>query len=213
MILVGLTGGIGSGKSVVSAQLATHGAVIVDADVIVRDLQRPGQPVFLAIVERFGAEVLAESGHLDRAALASKVFADAEALAALNKIVHPAVGVEMMRRIDAQRNSRRVVVLDVPLLAENPRLGLGGVLVVDLDPQIAVQRLVEQRGLSAQDAQARIAKQASRQQRRAIADWIIDNSGSRLDLARAAPAPVAPTASDSVAQAILEPFTLIPPVP
>ena len=141
MILVGLTGGIGSGKSVVSSQLATHGAIIVDADVIVRDLQRPGQPVFLAIVERFGAEVLAESGHLDRAALASKVFADAEALAALNQIVHPAVGVEMMRRIDAQRSSRRVVVLDVPLLAENPRLGLGGVLVVDLDPQIAVQRL------------------------------------------------------------------------
>ena len=184
MILVGLTGGIGSGKSVVSSQLATHGAVIVDADVIVRDLQRPGQPVLLAIVERFGAEVLAESGHLDRAALAGKVFADAEALAALNRIVHPAVGVEMMRRIDAQRKSQRVVVLDVPLLAESPRVGLGGVLVVDLDPQIALQRLVEQRGLSAQDAQARIAKQATRQQRRAIADWIIDNSGSRLDLAR-----------------------------
>ena len=184
MILVGLTGGIGSGKSVVSSQLATHGAVIVDADVIVRDLQRPGQPVLLAIVERFGAEVLAESGHLDRAALAGKVFADAEALAALNRIVHPAVGVEMMRRIDAQRKSQRVVVLDVPLLAESPRVGLGGVLVVDLDPQIALQRLVEQRGLSAQDAQARIAKQATRQQRRAIADWIIDNSGSRLELAR-----------------------------
>lgn len=184
MILVGLTGGIGSGKSVVSSQLATHGALIVDADVIVRDLQRPGQPVLLAIVARFGVEVLAESGHLDRAALATKVFADAEALAALNQIVHPAVGIEMMRRIDAERNTRRVVVLDVPLLAENPRLGLGGVLVVDLDPTLAVQRLVEQRGLSAQDAQSRIAKQASRQQRRAIADWIIDNSGSRLDLAR-----------------------------
>jgi dephospho-CoA kinase len=116
--------------------------------------------------------------------LADKVFADSEALAALNRIVHPAVGVEMMRRIDAQRNSQRVVVLDVPLLAENPRIGLGGVLVVDLDPVIAVQRLVEQRGLNAQDAQARISKQASRQQRRAIADWIIDNSGSRLELAR-----------------------------
>jgi len=147
-------------------------------------LQHPGQPVFLAIVERFGREILAESGHLDRAALAGKVFGDAQALAALNHIVHPAVGVEMMRRIDAQRNSQRVVVLDVPLLAENPRFGLGGVLVVDLDPAIAVQRLVEQRGLNAQDAQARISKQASRQQRRAIADWIVDNSGSRLDLAR-----------------------------
>ena len=184
MKLFALTGGIGSGKSSVANRLTALGAVIVDSDLIVRDLQRPGQPVLLAIVERFGAEVLAESGHLDRAALAGKVFADAEALAALNRIVHPAVGVEMMRRIDAQRKSQRVVVLDVPLLAESPRVGLGGVLVVDLDPQIALQRLVEQRGLSAQDAQARIAKQATRQQRRAIADWIIDNSGSRLELAR-----------------------------
>ena len=184
MILVGLTGGIGSGKSVVSAQLAAHGAVIVDADAIVRQLQQPGQQVLRSIVERFGSDVLLESGHLDRAALAAKVFGDASALAALNGIVHPAVGAEMMRQIDERRDSDAVVVLDVPLLVENPRVGLCGVLVVDLDPDIAIERLVAQRGFNEADARARASRQTSRSTRRAAADWIIDNSGSRLDLAR-----------------------------
>lgn len=184
MILVGLTGGIGSGKSVVSAQLAAHGAVVIDADVIVRQLQQPGQAVLQRIVERFGTGILQESGHLDRAALAETVFGDAQALADLNSIVHPAVGLEMMRQIDAQRETDSVVVLDVPLLVENPRTGLCGVLVVDLDPDIAVERLVSQRGLSEADARARVARQSTRSVRRAAADWIIDNSGSRLDLAR-----------------------------
>jgi dephospho-CoA kinase len=183
VILVGLTGGIGAGKSLVSSQLAAHGAIIVDADAIVRDLQRPGQDVFKRIVERFGEEVVGASGHLDRAILASKVFADAEALADMNQIVHPAVGVEMMRRIDELRQTDKVVVLDVPLLVENPRMGLSGVVVVDLDPDIALERLVAQRGLDPSDARARIARQATRSARRAAADWIIDNSGSRLDLA------------------------------
>lgn len=183
MILVGLTGGIGSGKSVVSTQLASHGAIVIDADVIVRDLQRPGQPVLAAIVERFGNEVLADSGHLDRAFLAARVFADADALADLNRIVHPAVGVEMLRQINELRTTQEVVVLDVPLLVENPRIGLSGVLVVDLEPDRAVERLVAQRGLGADDARARIARQATRKERRMMADWIIDNSGSRLDLA------------------------------
>ena len=184
MILVGLTGGIGSGKSVVSSQLASHGAVIVDADVIVRELQLPGQRVFDDIVARFGESVLSSSGHLDRAALASLVFGDTEALGDLNRIVHPAVGREMMRRIDDQRSTKNVVVLDVPLLVENPRTGLSGTLVVDLDPEIAVERLVAQRGFTETEARARISRQASRTARRAVADWIIDNSGSRLDLAR-----------------------------
>jgi len=184
MILVGLTGGIGSGKSVVSAQLAAHGAVVIDADVIVRQLQQPGQVVLQRIVDRFGNGILQESGHLDRAALAETVFGDAQALADLNSIVHPAVGLEMMRQIDAQRETDSVVVLDVPLLVENPRTGLCGVLVVDLDPDIAVERLVSQRGLSEADARARVARQSTRSVRRAAADWIIDNSGSRLDLAR-----------------------------
>ena len=184
MILVGLTGGIGAGKSVVSSQLAAHGAVIIDADAIVRDLQRPGQPVLAKIVERFGESVLGESGHLDRAALANRVFGDAESLKDLNTIVHPAVGHEMMRRMNELRKTEAVVVLDVPLLVENPRAGLCGVLVVDLDPDLAVERLVAQRGISAVDARARIARQATRSSRRLAADWIIDNSGSRLDLAR-----------------------------
>jgi len=184
MILVGLTGGIGAGKSVVSAQLAQHGAVIVDADDIVRRLQQPGQPVLRKLVEHFGEEILLPSGHLDRARLAARVFGDKEALAALNAIVHPAVGAEMMAQIDARRDTDAVVVLDVPLLVENPRTGLCGVLVVDLDPEVAVARLVAQRGLEEDDARARVARQASRAQRRAAADWIIDNSGSRLDLAR-----------------------------
>ena len=136
------------------------------------------------MVERFGEEILLPSGHLDRARLAARVFGDKEALAALNAIVHPAVGAEMMAQIDARRDTDAVVVLDVPLLVENPRTGLCGVLVVDLDPEIAVARLVAQRGLSETDARARIARQASRAQRRAAADWIIDNSGTRLDLAR-----------------------------
>jgi len=184
MILVGLTGGIGAGKSVVSAQLAAHGAIIVDADVIVRQLQMPGQEVLRRIVERFGSEVLSASGHLDRAALAARVFGDQPALTELNAIVHPAVGREMMRQIDARRATNSVVVLDVPLLIENPRTGLCGVLVVDLDPEIAVSRLVAQRGFSEEDARARVARQSSRSKRRAAADWIIDNSGTRLDLAR-----------------------------
>ncbi|MFZ9731333.1 MAG: dephospho-CoA kinase [Ilumatobacteraceae bacterium] len=184
MILVGLTGGIGSGKSVVSAQLAAHGAVIVDADVIVRQLQQPGQEVLRKIVERFGTGILMESGHLDRAALAETVFGDQQALTDLNAIVHPAVGREMMRQIDERRDTDAVVVLDVPLLVENPRTGLCGILVIDLDTEIAVERLVGQRGLTEADARARVARQSSRLARRAVADWIIDNSGSRLDLAR-----------------------------
>lgn len=184
MILVGLTGGIGAGKSAVSLQLASHGAIVIDADVIVRELQLPGQQVFADIVQRFGPEVVAPSGHLDRAALAARVFGDAEALADLNRIVHPAVGREMMRRIDDQRSTTNVVVLDVPLLVENPRTGLCGTVVVDLDPEVAVERLVAQRGYTEEEARSRIARQASRKARRSVADWIIDNSGSRLDLAR-----------------------------
>ena len=184
MILVGLTGGIGAGKSAVSLQLASHGAIVIDADVIVRELQLPGQQVFVDIVQRFGPEVVAPSGHLDRAALAARVFGDAEALEDLNRIVHPAVGREMMRRIDDQRSTTNVVVLDVPLLVENPRTGLCGTVVVDLDPEVAVERLVAQRGYTEEEARSRIARQASRKARRSVADWIIDNSGSRLDLAR-----------------------------
>lgn len=183
MILVGLTGGIGSGKSVVAGLLVRHGAVLVDADLIVRDLQRPGEEVLRRMVDRFGSEILADNGQLDRAHLADRVFGDPAALSDLNAIVHPAVGREMMRRIDAHRDSNSVVVLDVPLLVENPRRGLCATVVVDLEPEIAVDRLVKQRGLREDDARSRVARQVGRFQRRAVADWIIDNSGSRARLA------------------------------
>jgi dephospho-CoA kinase len=182
MILVGLTGGIGSGKSTVSQMLASRGAVIVDADAITRELQAPGEPLLGVIADRFGHGVLAADGSLVREKLASIVFRDAEALADLNKIVHPAVGREMARRIDEQRDTENIVVLDIPLLAENPRSGLSGVIVVEIDPELALRRLVEHRGMSEADARARIERQTSLEKRREIADFILDNSGDKSSL-------------------------------
>ena len=178
MILIGLTGGIGSGKSTVSELLSKKGAVIVDADAITRELQAPGQPLLVKIAERFGDDVLCSDGSLDRQALAGKVFGHPDALADLNKIVHPAVGAEMNRRIDEQRETDSVVILDIPLLVENPREGLSGVIVVDVDIETAVTRLTTLRSMDEKDARSRIERQASREQRRAIADWVIDNSGT-----------------------------------
>lgn len=183
MILVGLTGGIGSGKSTVSQMLADRGAIIIDGDAIARALQRSGTAVFAAMVERFG-DVVAADGELDRAKIASLVFSDAQALTDLNKIVHPAIGVEMMRRISELRDTDAIAVLDFPLLAESPRKGLSGVIVVDVDPEIALERVVRDRGMKASDVQARIDKQASREARLAIADRVLDNSGSREDLVK-----------------------------
>lgn len=183
MILVGLTGGIGSGKSTVSAALAERGAVIVDADAIVREVQQPGSPVLQQLAERFGAHVIAADGSLDRAAVAAIVFSDPDALNALNAIVHPAVAAEMNRRVLAERDTDRVVVMDIPLLTENPREGLQGVIVVDVPLETQVERLVRFRGFAEDDARARIAKQATREQRLATASFTVDNSGSLEDLA------------------------------
>jgi dephospho-CoA kinase len=182
VILVGLTGGIGSGKSTVSAMLAERGAVVVDADQVVRDVQQPGSPVLEKMAERFGAQVIAEDGSLDRAAVAAVVFTDPDALKDLNAIVHPAVGAEMNRQVMAQRDTDRVVVMDIPLLTENPREGLQAIVVVDVDPEVQVRRLVEGRGFGEDDARARIAKQATREQRLATATHVIDNSGTLDDL-------------------------------
>lgn len=176
MLLVGLTGGIGSGKSTVSAMLAARGAEIIDGDAIVRALQRPGSPVLAAIVERFGEDVL-DGERLDRPALAAIVFSDQEALADLNGIVHPPLGEEVLRRIEAARHTDRIVVLDLPLLAEKPRSDLDATIVVDVDEQLAVERLVASRGMDEADARARAANQATRAQRRRIATHLIDNSG------------------------------------
>lgn len=178
MILVGLTGGIGSGKSTVSSLLAARGAVIIDADAITRDVQQPGSPVIEKLVERFGSTILAADGSLDRPAVAAIVFNDPEALKSLNEIVHPAVGAEMNRRMLEQRSTTNVVVLDIPLLTENPREGLQGRIVVDVPVETQVRRLVEFRGFDEADARARIGRQASREQRLAGADFVVDNSGT-----------------------------------
>ena len=182
MILIGLTGGIGSGKSTVSARLAELGARVVDADAIVRAVQAPGTEVFAAIVERFGPGVVAEDGALDRAALAAIVFNDPDQLKALNDIVHPAVGVGIAEALAAAAETDDVVILDVPLLVESGRDDMAALVVVDLDPEVAVARLVEHRGFTEEDARARISRQASREDRLAKADKVLDNSGTAEDL-------------------------------
>jgi dephospho-CoA kinase len=182
VILVGLTGGIGSGKSTISSLLEGKGAIIIDADAIVREVQLPGSPVLTELAEKFGSSVLAADGSLDRQAVANIVFTDPDALKALNAIVHPAVGKEMNRRMIEQRTTDHVVVLDIPLLTENPREGLQGKIVVDVPVEVQVERLVKFRGFDEADARARISRQATREQRLATADFVVDNSGDLADL-------------------------------
>jgi dephospho-CoA kinase len=183
MIVVGLTGGIGAGKSTVSSMLAERGAVIVDADVIARDLQGPGSPVLAQMAVRFGSQILLDDGSLDRAAVAEIVFNDKQALDDLNGIVHPAMQEEIQRQIAAHEGTDRVVVLDFPLLGENPRRGLRATIVVDVPVDVAVERLVDQRGMNADDARARITSQISRDERLASATHVLDNSGDTASLA------------------------------
>ena len=185
MLVVGLTGGIGSGKSTVSALLAAKGAVVVDADAVTREVQQPGTPVFRAMVERFGPGIVAGDGTLNRAAVADIVFADPEALADLGHIVHPAVGAGIAEKMASLAETDEVVVLDVPLLVESKRgYPVAGLVVVDVDPEVAVRRLVEYRGMREDDVRARMARQATRDERLARADRVVDNSGSREDLER-----------------------------
>jgi dephospho-CoA kinase len=178
VILVGLTGGIGSGKSTVSDLLRARGAVVIDADAVVRDVQQPGSPVLDALAARFGSEIITADGELDRQALAFKAFGDPEAVKALNKIVHPAVGAEMAKRVQAEVGTDHVVVLDIPLLTENPRDNLQGKIVVDVPVEVQVERLVRFRSFDPDDARARIARQATREQRLEGASFVVDNSGA-----------------------------------
>ena len=181
MLRIGLTGGIGSGKSTVSAQLAARGAVVVDADRIAREVVEPGTPGLAAVVDAFGADVLAADGSLDRAALAAVVFADPDARRRLDGIVHPLVRARATE-LAAAAPADAVVVHDVPLLVETGQASSYDlVLVVRADEEIRVARLV-QRGLTAEDARARMAAQATDDQRRAVADVVLDNSGTPDEL-------------------------------
>ncbi|MEV1081785.1 dephospho-CoA kinase [Streptomyces sp. NPDC050211] len=175
MLKVGLTGGIGAGKSEVSRLLVEQGAVLIDADRIAREVVAPGTPGLAAVVEAFGTEVLAADGSLDRPKLGSIVFADPDKLAVLNGIVHPLVGARS-RELESATAEDAVVVHDVPLLAENGLAPLYDVVVVvDASPETQLDRLVRLRGMTEQDARARMAAQATREKRLEIADIVIDN--------------------------------------
>jgi dephospho-CoA kinase len=183
VLLVGLTGGIGAGKSTVARLLSERGAIVIDADSIVRELQQPGTDVFRAIVERFGQDIVSADGSLDRERLAGIVFRDDDARSALNAIVHPAVYAVMAERIAGLKDGDEVVVLDIPLLAEaGGGEGMDAVVVVEADQDARAARVVAERGLDPEDVRARMATQASPEQRGALADVVIRNDGTVEDL-------------------------------
>ena len=189
MKLVGLGGGIGSGKSTVSLLLAESGAAIVDADLIARKVVEPGTPALAELADRFGNGVLAADGSLNQQALADIVFKDPEALKALNGITHPAIGREMVAQVEAHQGTDRVVIYDAALLFDSGKTGMVGRMVVDVDPELAIERLVSFRGLTVDDARSRVARQMDRNERVRLADFIIDNSSDRealsMEVARA----------------------------
>ncbi|WP_122817283.1 dephospho-CoA kinase [Nocardioides pantholopis] len=179
---VGLTGGIASGKSTVSAILAELGAVVIDADQIARQVVAKGTPGLAAVVEAFGPEILTAEGEMDRAAVGAIVFADAGRRKVLEGIVHPLV-FERYAELEAAADPDAVVVHDIPLLAEGGRADtFDAVVVVDVPVETQVERMLRERGMSREDAEARIAAQATREQRRAIATYVIDNTGTLEDL-------------------------------
>lgn len=195
MLEFGLTGGIGSGKSTVAMKFAGRGALIIDADAIVRELQQPEEQVFDMMVARWGSQIVTAKGTLDRGRVADIVFSDDAELDALNEMVHPAVAAETERRIASAANEglageQTVVIHDIPLLVlpggellTSRELGdWRGIIVVDVDPEIAVERVVASRGLDADDVRARQRAQATREERVAAADFVIDNSGTIEDL-------------------------------
>jgi dephospho-CoA kinase len=182
---VGLTGGIGAGKSAVADLLAEHGAVLIDADRIAREVVEPGGPAYQPLIDRFGPAIVDAEARIDRPALAAVVFSDSQALADLNAITHPAIGAEMARRKDAAAGTDAVVVLDIPLLRAEHRdtMSLDAVVVVDAPVETALERLVEIRGMTSDDAEARMAAQVSREERLTGADFVVDNSGDLAHLA------------------------------
>ena len=181
-VRVGLTGGVASGKSTVSALLAELGAVVVDADLLAREVVAPGSDGLAAIVEVFGPEVLTADGELDRPAVGAIVFADEEKRRALEAIIHPRVRVRG-HELEAAADADAIVVHDIPLLAETGQANrFDAVVVVDVPVELQVERMVRLRGMTPADAEARIAAQATREQRLALATHVIDNTGTLEDL-------------------------------
>jgi dephospho-CoA kinase len=179
-VVLGLTGGIGSGKSTVAALLAERGAVVIDADAISRRIAEPGGAAYQPMIDLFGPAVVRADGSLDRAAIAARAFNDPATLAALNALMHPIIRRQVSDRIAVEAGDGRVVVVDTPLLAETTDpAALAAVIVVDVPTDVAVSRLMGQRGLSEADARARMAAQLSREDRTRLADLVIDNSGDR----------------------------------
>jgi dephospho-CoA kinase len=179
VLAVGLTGGIGAGKSSAAELLVGHGAQLIDADLVAREVVEPGGTAYQPMIDRFGTGILDPGGRIDRPAVAALVFGHPEALADLNAITHPAIGAVMLERKERLAGTDDVVVLDIPLLRSVHRqtLGLAAVVVVDLPTEQALERLVAQRGMAEDDARARIGSQADRAARLAEADLVIDNSG------------------------------------
>lgn len=185
MHLIALTGGIASGKSTVASRWAEHGAIVVDADALAREVVEAGSPTLQAIVERFGVDVLHEDGSLNRQALGAAIFSDTDAREALNAITHPAISALAQHRFDdaAARNSEAFIVYDVPLLVESRQSlsKFGAVVTVEADADIRVERLVEHRGMDRAAAERRVAAQAAEEERRAIADFVVDSGDSLED--------------------------------
>jgi dephospho-CoA kinase len=180
-------GGIGCGKSSVTELLAEHGAAVVDADVIARAVVEPDSPALKRLVAAFGDGILDAHGALDRAALAALAFADPASTTTMNEILHPAIGVELVRQVHEARERADVVVVAIPLYREEHRelLGIDRVVCVECPKDVALERLVAHRGLTREDAELRMAAQATREERLALADEVIDNAGTLEDLARA----------------------------
>jgi len=184
LLEIGLTGGIGSGKSTAATGFVHYGASLIDADQIVRDLQQPGEKVFEEMLSKWGADILTADGQLDRQLIANIVFSNPEELAVLNEIVHPAVREEMTNRRQVHLGTDNTVILEIPLLVESGYRNFDAIVVVDVDTEIAVERLVEHRSFEEGDARKRIEKQASRESRTEIADYVIENNASIEDFER-----------------------------
>ena len=183
MLAVGLTGGIGSGKSSVADLLVARGAVLIDADQVARDVVAPGGPAYQPLIDRFGSGITAADGTIDRPALAALAFANEENRLALNAITHPAIGIAMIVARDAHEGTDDIVVLAIPLLTAQHRETVRlDEVVVDCPTDLALQRLLSQRGFERADAEARIRSQISREERCREADYVLDNSGGRAAL-------------------------------